>query len=415
MNRFRLLLSGQALSTLGDILYILALVTTLYRQSGSAAVAALFPLLRVIGMTAGSLGAPLVLGTFRLSGLLTGCLLGQAGGLAALAVYLEVAGMGSAHPGWLTSGVFLLSVLEGIAGPARSALLPRMVEKERLLKANGALGAVIETCSLAGWTFGAIVVAQTGADISLWTSAALLLMSGAAAIVMGEPPVGSAESAPQSHEPAGERRGKLLLAGWRTLLSVPALRLVVWMDVWEGLFASAFAGALLLVFAERQLHVGETWWGWMNGAFCAGLIVANLIIGKTMKDVRGRLPLLLLAGGIGLAASVTGFAFTVWPLAALAVMLLIGIAESAKGLASRTLLQLATPLPDMPSVFAAQSAIVTSLYGVSLLLTGWLADRYGIQVIYVCAAAGYGISVLGALLRRQSIRKVIVGEKDVHT
>jgi DHA3 family macrolide efflux protein-like MFS transporter len=221
MNRFRLLLSGQAMSSLGDILYILALVTTLYRQSGSAAVAALFPLLRVIGMTLGSFGAPLVLGKFRLARLLAGCLLLQTAGLTALALYLNATE--SPRVEGLTAVVFVLSLLEGVAAPVRSSLLPRIVEKDKLLKANGTLGAVIETCSLAGWTFGAIVIVQAGAAPSLWASAFLLLLSGMAAM-------GIWEAIPAPLPAISGETGKSLLAGWRTILRVPTLRLVLWMS-----------------------------------------------------------------------------------------------------------------------------------------------------------------------------------------
>lgn len=406
MKRFRFLLSGQALSTLGDILYILALVTTLYRQSGSAAVAALFPLLRVIGMTAGSLAAPLVLGRFRLGSLLAVCLLIQAGGLAALAAYLDAAGTG-ARTEWLTGTVFVLSVLEGVAGPVRSSLLPRLVEKDRLLKANGTMGAVVEACSLAGWAFGAVAVSGLGAGPSLWTSAGLLLLAGGFAVVTGNPVASGADEG----ESGGED-DKSFLAGWRTLLRIPALRLVLWMDAWEGLFASAFAGALLLVFAQERLHAGEVWWGWMNGAFCAGLILANAFFGRlSARRPSGGMSGLLLGGGAGMALAVWVFSFSRQPGFALGIMLLIGVAESAKGLASRTLLQLASPAREMPSVFAAQSAVISGLYGISLLLTGWMADRYGIRLIYIFAAAGYFIAFLGAFRYRKTVREVTL--KDV--
>jgi DHA3 family macrolide efflux protein-like MFS transporter len=396
MKRYRLLLSGQALSTLGDILYILALVTTLYRQSGSAAVAALFPLLRVIGMAAGGFAAPLLLGRLPLGLLLAVCLFGQTAGMAGLALYLQA----DASPGigTLTAVVFVLSLLEGIAGPARSSLLPQTVTQGDLLKANGTLGAVTEVCSLAGWAFGAIAVSGWGAAPSLWGSSALLLASGCAAVMMRVPQKeGTREENGDTSAP--------LLTGWKTLFRIPALRLVLWMDVWEGIFASAFAGALLLVFAQEQLQVGETWWGWMNGAYCLGLILANAAIGRFVTDTAVRLPLLLFAGAAGMALFVGVFSFTLHPGIALAVMLLIGLADSARGLAGRTLVQLAAPARELPSVFAAHSALIAALYGLSLLLTGWMADRYGIRTIYIGAAVCYIIAFLGAYRYRRTVRE----------
>jgi DHA3 family macrolide efflux protein-like MFS transporter len=150
----------------------------------------------------------------------------------------------------------------------------------------------------------------------------------------------------------------------------------------------------------------------MNGAFCAGLILANALIGRYMKDVERRLPALLLAGGAGMAVSVGAFSFTLNPVIALAVMLLIGIAESSKGLAGRTLVQLASPAREMPSVFAAHSTLVSALYGLSLLITGWMADRYGIRTIYFFASACYLIAFLGAYRYRRSIQDMTPKEVD---
>jgi DHA3 family macrolide efflux protein-like MFS transporter len=398
MKRFRYLLSGQAYSTLGDILYIFALVTMLYRQSGSAAVAALFPLLRVIGITVGGFGAPLVLRRFRLSSLLAFCLLVQACGLAALALYVRAA---AGHPqvGSLTAAVFVLSVLEGVAGPARSSLLPRMVDRGQLMKANGTLGALTEACSLAGWAFGAIVVSAWGNGPSLWTAAFLLLLGGASALMLRE-----SVADPSRNE--SDLNDKSLLQGWKVFLRLPPLRLVLWMDFWGGLFAAAFAGALLLVFAEQRLHAGQVWWGWLNGGYCAGLLLANWGIGRFLPNAEKKLSFLLLIGSAGLAVSVFCFSITVYPEVALAVMFAVGVAESAKGLATTTLLQLATPHEEMPSVFAAHTTLIAALFGVSLLIAGWLADRYGINTIYIGAAVCYTISFIGAAWSRKVIRGV---------
>ncbi|TJY42801.1 MFS transporter [Cohnella pontilimi] len=401
MKRLRYVLSGQACSTLGDILYILALVTTLYRQTGSAAVAALFPLLRVIGMSTGSFGAPLVLRRYRLSRLLAFCLLVQCCGLALLALYLGTFA-GRAQVEWLTSAVLVLSVLEGVAGPARSSLVPRIVENDELLKANGTLGAVSQACSLAGWAGGAIAVSALGSAASLWVAALLLLFAGVSSLLIREE---SGFEASEEEEEAGG--AKSLLQGWKMFLRVPSLRLLLWMDVWGGLLSAAFAGALLLVFAEQQLGVGEVWWGWMNGAFCAGLIAANWGIGQFVQDARRKLAFLLLAGSGGLALSVLIFSFTVHPEMALAVMVVIGFAESAAGLAGTTMIQFAAPKREMPSVFAARTTLISVLFGVSLLVAGWLADRYGIQMIYIGASVCYAISFLGAVWRRGVLREMV--------
>ncbi|WP_116190874.1 MFS transporter [Paenibacillus taihuensis] len=373
----------------------MALVATLYHLSGSATVTALYPLLRVAGMTVGSTLSPVITLKLRLSRLLATCLGGQALGLSLLAVYMLV--FGNEHPNvaLLVGIVFLISILEGVASPVRSSLVALTVPEYSLLKANGVLAGVVQTCSLSGWTIGSIVVSWLGAGQVLILAALLLFGAWGASSLIRENDAALSDTAPATSWLC------LIQTGWRQYYRVPELRVLLWMDIWEGLFRAVFAGALLLVFVGDRLHADEIWWGWLNGAYLGGFVIMSLFISR-LSGYMQKLGLMLAVGSGCLASFTFGFGFLSTPLAALGVMLALGASQSVKDLAERTLYQTSVPPSELPPVFAAQSSIISLLYGVSLLLSGWIADTMGIQALYFFAAAAFAVSSAGALIYRKA-------------
>ncbi|TVY03062.1 MFS transporter [Cohnella terricola] len=387
---FHRLWLSQALSTLGDIWYILALVATLYHLSGSAFITVLYPLLRVAGMTVGSTFAPVITPKFRLSRLLSVCLGGQTLGLGLLAAYMLMFGEEHLNVALLVCMVFLISILEGIAIPVRSSLVPLTVAEDSLLKANGVLTGVVQSCSLAGWALGSIVVSWLGVGQVLIFSAFLLCGAWSVSSLIREC------GAVLSEASGTDSWFRSIQAGWRQYFRVPKLRVLLWMNAWETLFGAVFAGALLLVFVGERLHSGEIWWGWINGAYLGGFVIVSLFISRLSGHIRN-LGMMLAVGSGCYALLTLGFGFTSSPFAALGVMLILGASQSVKDLAERTLYQTSVPASELPPLLAAQSSLISLLYGVSLLLCGWIADSLGIQTLYFIAAAGFAVSSAGAV------------------
>lgn len=389
-NAFRNLALSQSLSSLGDILYTLSLVTLLYRETGSATAAALFPLFRVAGLALGGSIAPLGMarGRTRLSRILTLCLTAQSAGLALLVCYVGSASELPAVAG-LVAFVLALSVLEGIAGPVRSTLLPAIVPAEGLTKANALLSVALETCSLAAWGLGAALGLWIGNDRLLLVGLALQAVAIVPSLRIREP---KRDVVPKQ---AGSRRGALY--GWKLFVRKPTLRAVLWIDGCEGVFGAVFAGAFLLAYAQQQLHVGDEWWGWINGAYMAGIIVSGLIASRVFRFGRDGAARRLFLGTIVFAGLTLAFAYATAPWLAMAVVVLMGLAYSFKELAVRIVLQTSAPQEELPYVFSTHATLVSVLFGLSLLLCGWISDTFGIRTLYVCAGIAYVVAAFGAV------------------
>nr|WP_139084571.1 MFS transporter [Bacillus sp. FJAT-27264] len=348
-------------------------------------------------MTVGSVVAPVIMLKLRLNRLLTSSLGGQTLGLGLLTIYMLLKGNENPNIAILVGMVFGISILEGVAGPVRSSLVALTVPETSLLKANSVLAGVVETCSLAGWAFGSVTVSWLGASQVLLLST-LLLGGACISSAMIKEVRSSADQTPVVSW------GQSLQEGWRIYFTLPKLRVLLWMDFWEGLFRGAFAGALLLVFVNERLHVGEIWWGWMNGANLGGFVLISILMSR-LTDAKWNLGVMLTVGSGFVAALTLGFSFSTSPVVTLGIMFAIGAFQAIKNLAERTSYQTSVPTSELPPLFAAQSSLTSILYGVSLLLSGWIADTLGIQMLYIIASAGFALSFVGSLAGRVNAKQ----------
>jgi MFS family permease len=314
-RRFHFLWITQSLSGFGDVLYILAIVTALYERSGSAAAASLFPLMRVAAMTLGGIAAPLAADRFRLSRLLAGCLAGQSLLFGGLSLYLGIVESDSEIP-VLIGFVFAISCFEGTARPVRFALVPRVVGKNNLLKANSMMAAAEQIIGLASWGVGGLLLAALSTFAAIRLTFILQIAAFAVSIWIRE------EAGYYEAQKAAEEkfRWSALREGWTYAFRHPILRLLLTMDAWEGLFGSVFAGAFLLVFVQEQLHRGEAWWGWLNAAYFLGLICGSALMGRYFARKGSALTEIMVAGS-GLYGLLTfAFAWTTQPWLAAALV-----------------------------------------------------------------------------------------------
>lgn len=143
----------------------------------------------------------------------------------------------------------------------------------------------------------------------------------------------------------------------------------------------------------------------MNGANLGGFVLISILMSR-LSNGNWNLGGMLAVGSGCVAALTLAFSFSTSPLVTLFIMFAIGASQAIKDLAERTSYQTSVPASELPPLFAAQSSLTSILYGVSLLLSGWLADTVGIQTLYIYASIGFSLSFIGALTYRRNGLKV---------
>lgn len=165
----------------------------------------------------------------------------------------------------------------------------------------------------------------------------------------------------------------------------------------QGLAAlsAGATSALLVVLAERHLHVSAAGFGLLLGAIGIGAGLGPLVLQRLVTDVRR--PVLLfgpyvLRGAVDLVlAAFSNFAVAMAALAA------YGVGTSTGNVAYNTALQATTPEQLRGRVFAFYDIVWQTGRLVSIGIGGVLADRFGIRAVYaiggtlllIASAAGF--------------------------
>ena len=301
--------------------------------------------------------------------------------------------------------VYALAVVTSLCGsPFRSAqasLIPDLADDAGELAASNVASSTIESVGFfAGPALAGLFLAFTSLSVVYIFDGLTFIWS--AALVLGIHPSArerEAAAAPPSDEPSGGFMNEVT-AGYRTILGSRDLRLLI------GLYCAQtiVAGASLVfdvAIALSLLDLGHSGVGYLNamlgvGGFVGGFVALLLAQGGRLARNFG-IGVLFWAAPLLLVAA--------WPTvgAAVAVMIMLGLANSVVDVNAYTILQRVTPEAVMARVFGAmESAVIGGMAIGALLmpiLIGTIGLRWGLVVV------GAGVSVL-VLLGMPGLRRI---------
>lgn len=313
---------------------------------------------------------------------------------------------------WIVyASVFATSSISLFFRPAESALLPLLVDEERLVSANALGGVNSNLARLIGPALGGLAIAAWGLGGVIWGDAASFILAallvatirpGAARITpAAEPAAGAADNAKRG---VLRELGEGLAVVGRERVVAVLFAMAALMGLGEGLF-----GVLLVVWTKRVLAGGAQELGWMMSAQAIGGLIGGLLVGGLIAPRVRPARLLgvcaLLFGAIDLAiVDAPLFAIGFLPpspvpevassllLLVLGLFVLVGIPGIGMNAGSTTLLQTAVPnshLGRVMSLFFGLFAL-TTLGGMAL--AGFYGDQLGPILllngqggVYICA------------------------------
>jgi MFS family permease len=303
---------------------------------------------------------------------------------------------------WLDLPPAVVFVLGGILvmvstafEPAKNALLPDLAPDPQQLTAANVVTNTFESASMfAGPALGGLLLAIGSIPLVFAVSATLLL--GSATLLVRLP-----AKAEPSREAGGDETGlsRELTAGLRTVLGDARLRLVVGMMGAQTL-VSGMLTVLVVVVALDLLDLG-------NGG--VGLLDASVGVGGLIGGVTA----LTLAGGRRLAPAF-GLGMVLWgapialiaafgsPIAAIALLAVVGVGNTFVDIAAITLLQRAAPEEVRGRVFGVLEGLVWGTIGIGAALAPVLIELLGIRGALV--ATGSILPVMTALTWPRIVR-----------
>ncbi|MGW1044717.1 MFS transporter [Streptomyces sp. NPDC002547] len=215
--------------------------------------------------------------------------------------------------------------------PARQALIPAMVPRERLVEAFALLNPSRELAILVGPAFAGVLIAVGGPGavyvFDAVTYAALVVVLA----LLRVPPLAG----------GGERRS--LLGSLREGVRYVAERPVVWQLMGLDMTATVFGAyrVLLPAFAADVLHVGATGYGLLSAAPSAGALIGSVWVFRLVRTARaGRI---VLWGTAAYGLAVVGLAQSRTFPVAIAMALALGAADAVATTVRHAAVQVETP------------------------------------------------------------------------
>ncbi|MFJ2820604.1 MFS transporter [Streptomyces toxytricini] len=324
---YRRLWIGNTVSWTGQTMTALAISLQVYDITGSSFSVGLVGLFSLVPLVVFGLYGGAVADTVdrRRLGLYSSL------GMAALSVALAGAALLGYHRVWLLYAVVALQAVCGaLAGPARSAMIPRLLPPEQLPAANALNSVTMTSGTMAGPMLGGLVVGLFGFQAAYLIDAVTFC---AALYAMWRLP------AMLPDREGGGRGRASVLDGLRFLGTRPNIRMTFFSDL-----------AAMVLAQPKALFpaVAVVWFG--GDAKTTGLLVAapavGALLGGLFSGWQGRirrhgLAILLAVAAWGLAIAVFGLTRNLW--LGILFLALAGWADTVSMVFRSTMMQAATP------------------------------------------------------------------------
>ncbi|MEU3772688.1 MFS transporter [Streptomyces sp. NPDC032472] len=252
-------------------------------------------------------------------------------GLTALSVVLAAAALLGYHRVWLLYTIVALQAVCGaLAGPARSAMIPRLLPAEQLPAANALNSVTMTSGTMIGPMLGGLVVGWAGYQAAYLIDAVTFCAS---LYAMWRLP------AMLPDREAGKRGRASVLDGLRFLGTRPNIRMTFFSDLAAMVLAqpkALFPAIAVLWYGGDARTVGL-----LVAAPAVGALLGGLFSGWQGRIQRHGLAILLAVGAWGLAIAVFGLTRNLW--LGLFFLALAGWSDTISMVFRSTMMQSATP------------------------------------------------------------------------
>jgi MFS transporter, DHA3 family, macrolide efflux protein len=371
-KNFSLLLLGQSLANIGDVLYMVSIISTIFLLTGSATASSFVPFTITSSMFISSLLTPLLVGKVNLKWLMAGSQIGKTILLFILGFMLV--GVTSSNYYLVFVIIGLIALLDGCANPIRQTLIPYYVNPNQLLQANGIAETVTQIIQAVMWFIGSLFLIIVSSQQLVWMAGGLFIVASILLCLLENVADNRIE---------GKGKFEQIAEGWVTLSNTPVLRKIAWLDFFETIAGTVWIAAILLVFVNDALDVSGQWWGFINGAFFIGLILGSVYCIKYSSIIEKKLGTFIFIGSILSSLVTLLFSINGIPIAALLLSLFVGLFGQIKGIPQQTVIQTSVSKEQLSTVYTSLGAIGTGIFGVGSLVMGLLADLLGIRIVFM--------------------------------
>lgn len=391
---FRLLFVGQAMSNWGDGLTNITLLILTQRLTGSVA---------AVAGTAIAVALPQLL-----LGMLAGVYVDRwdrrkvmiASDIVRGVLVLGFIFVGSADQIWLLYAIaFAQAAVGTFFNPAKGALIPRIVGRERLLAANSMMETARVVFSLLGTAAAGL---WAGLADAIWPifviDAATFILSAGFEKAIRTP------SRPERSTEVVAKVWAEMISGIKTAVSN---RILVGILVGAGvlMFGLGAVNVLLVPFVVGELAVSEAWFGALEASQVVSMVASGALVAAIAAKVRPTAVVSIALGGIGLVIASIALVAAPWQL--MLVLFAVGWFVTPLQASVATLVQSEVPDEMRGRIGSALGTIIGSANVSSMALAGLAAALIGTRGVFVLSGI---LAVVAGTLTVFLFRGVVSGE-----
>lgn len=390
------LLAGEFVSSIGDWLYLVALLVLVYAASGNPVLLGVVGAARVLPYVVLSVPAGIVADRFERRRVLLVTDVGR--GLLMLAMAWLVANRG---PLWAIVALAVAATcFSTFFGPTLGAYLPSLVRDERELgPANSAWSTLDNLAFVVGPAIAGLLIATSGLTLAFLLNAVSFAV---VAVVLWRLPAEDSRS-DRGRPPAA---APVVVAAHGATPGAPPIRPLIRPLVGLALadVSSSFVfgglGVLTVILAVDRLGAGEAGTGALNAAVGVGGLLGALGSSAFVVQPGLRGPLIL--GALGMAAGVAllGAATSIGP--ALAAMAIAAAGSLLTEVVSTTIFQRIVPDAIRGRALGAIATVSTLAYAAGSLALPILAGTVGVErtmvgsALVVVVGVGMAAAIVGS-------------------
>lgn len=274
--------------------------------------------------------------------------------------------------------------------PTRQAFAVELVGREHVVNAVGLTSAQVNSAKLVGPAIGGLVIAHWGVGACFGINAISFLAMLTSLLLLRR---GYLRPTPRLTVRAPILTD--LIDGWRFLLSQPDLTTAIILLLGLGPFIYSTSSIIPLI-AQDALHVGASEFGLMVAAVGFGSLSVSLAIAMRAQSNVGA----ILRSASAFAILYMMLAFVPSYLAALVVLVLLGVALQSFGTLTSSLLQLGTPDRLRGRAMSVFTLLTNGITPLGALFMGFASAWRGVRFTLEAEASLCVIAVIMALLYR---------------
>ena len=295
-KNFLFLLFGQSAANIGDTLYIISVISAIYNLTHSVIASSLVPTVITCAMVIASFMSPLFTNKLKLNHILVSTQLIKTVFLAGLLFYIK--------NGFVKQNIFGLFVIisiiafsDGFAQPVSQSILPHYAADNDLVKSNSILNTSFQILGIGGWAGGSILLSWLSVPSILVLSLALASLSVILLLQLQSVRIDQQTSGNNSiwHN---------LLKGWRTIDTVPLLKLTAVISILDTFANSVWISSIILAFVQKTLNASQYWWGYINAAYMFGGVLGGVLCYRLSQRI-AKNPFSVMITGTTIVALVT--------------------------------------------------------------------------------------------------------------